>query len=77
MHFNCLHQVEDPLDEMQESVNQQKGLIDNLQATFDEKFDHLQNQLSVFMQSFEEPHESQSMRQPARKDSKRVPSLPS
>ena len=62
VHFICLHQVEDPLEEMQESINQQKASIDNLQATFNETLDCLQDQLSTFIQSFEEPCEGQPMR---------------
>ena len=77
MHYNCLHQVEDPLDEMQESIHQQKASIDNLQATFEEKFEYLQDQFSVFTQNCEEPHEIQPMRQSVKKDLKRVPSLSS
>ena len=62
MHYVCLHQVEDPLDEMQESINQQKASIDNMQVTMEERLDCLQDQLLNFIQSFEEPHGSQSMR---------------
>ena len=62
---------------MQESINQQKASIDNLQASFSETLNCLQDQLSTFIQSFEESCEGQPMRQSVKKDFKRVPSLPS
>ena len=62
---------------MQESINQQKASIDNLQVTFEEKFEYLQDQFSAFTQNCEEPRESQPMRQFVKKDLKRVPSLSS
>ena len=58
---------------MQESINQQKAL----QASFSETLDCLQDQLSTFIQRFEEPLEGQPMRQSVKKDFKHVPSLPS
>lgn len=64
-----LYQVENPLEEMQKSMIQQKASIKNLQATFEENFKSLQNQLSAFTQSFGETyetvstsHENQSMK---------------
>ena len=62
---------------MQESINQQKASIDNLQTTFEEEIHCLKDQISTFIQSFGEPCEGQSMRQSAKKDFKRAPSLTS
>ena len=46
---------------IQESLNEQKTSINNLQASFEERFDRLEDQFSTFTQSLEEPHETQSM----------------
>lgn len=65
------------MDEIQEFMKQQKTSINNLQANFEERFDHLEDQFSTFIQNFEEPEEIQSMRhdtQSVRKIFKRVPS---
>ena len=65
------------MDEIQASVNEQKASIENLQASFEERLDRLEDQLSSFVQSFEETDEIQSMRRDThsvRKDLKRVTS---
>ena len=55
-------QVEDPLDKIQESLDQQKASINNLQAVFDKRLDYLEIQLSTFMQSLQEIYEVQSIK---------------
>ena len=52
---------------MQESINQQKASIDNMQTTFEEEIHCLKDQISTFIQSFGEPCEGQAMRQSAKK----------
>ena len=47
---------------IQESLNEQKTSINNLQASFEERFDRLEDQFSTFTQGLEEPRETQSMR---------------
>ena len=61
----CFFQVEDPLDKIQESVDQQKTAINNLQAAFEERLDYLENQLSTFMQNLQETYEAQSIKRDA------------
>ena len=50
------------MDKIQESVDQQKAAINNLQATFEEKLGQLENQLANYMQSFQEIYEAQSIK---------------
>lgn len=58
----CFYQVEDPLDKIQESIDQQKASINNLQTAFEERLDYLENQLSTFMQNLQETYEAQSIK---------------
>ena len=50
------------MDKIQESVDQQKAAINNLQATFEEKLGQLENQLASYVQSFQEIYEAQSIK---------------
>lgn len=58
----CFYQVEDPLDKIQGSIDQQKASINNLQTAFEERLDYLENQLSTFMQNLQETYEAQSIK---------------
>ena len=40
--------MEDPLGEIKQSVNQQNASINALQATLEERLDHLEGQFSTF-----------------------------
>ena len=65
------------MDEIQESVKYQKASVDHLQATFEERLDRLEEQLSAYIQNVEDPHEPQSIRrdtQSVKKDFKHAPS---
>lgn len=57
-----LHQETDPLDEIKQSIDQQMASISILKATFEERFDHIEDQLSTFLQYLEESRETQSIR---------------
>ena len=57
-----LCQVTDPLGEIKQSVDQQMASINILKATFEERLDHIEDQLSIFLQYLEESHETQSIR---------------
>ena len=47
---NCyVMQVEDPLDEIKESIDQQKVSINALQTTLEERLGYLEDQLSTFL----------------------------
>ena len=61
---------------MQKSMIQQKASIKNLQATFEENFKSLQNQLSAFTQSFGEIYETEAIshdNQSIKKEFKQIP----
>jgi len=57
-----LYQDTDPLHKIQQSIDQQLASINSLKATFGERLDHLEDELSAILQYMEESHEAQSIR---------------
>ena len=48
------------MDEIQNSMNQQKASINNLQTAVGERLDRIEEKLSAVIQTIEELHENQS-----------------